>query len=89
MLFEEPTQGVDVGEKAEIYRQFSEASAAGSALVISSADVDELVAVCHRVLVLRHGHIAEELTGADLTVVNVTRASLATSNSDQTEGAGQ
>ena len=89
MLFEEPTQGVDVGAKAEIYRQFSEASAAGSALVISSADVDELVAVCHRVLVLRHGHIAEELTGADLTVVNVTRASLATSNSDQTEGAGQ
>ncbi len=89
MLFEEPTQGVDVGAKAEIYRQFSEASGAGSALVVSSADIDELVAVCDRILVLRHGRIVEELTGSNLTVAKVTRASLANSTSDQLEGAGR
>ncbi len=86
MLFEEPTQGVDVGAKAEIYRQFAEASASGSALVVSSADVDELVAVCHRVLVLRHGRIVEELTGRELTVANVTHASLVDSSEDLANG---
>lgn len=87
MLFEEPTQGVDVGAKAQIYRQFADASSAGSALVVSSADVDELVAVCHRVLVLRHGQVVEELSGSDVNVANVTRASLATETVDQLEDA--
>ena len=76
MLLEEPTQGVDVSAKAEIHRQLFEASRAGSALLISSADVDELIALCSRVLVMRGGRMVASLTGTDLTVASITRESL-------------
>jgi len=66
-LLDEPTQGVDVGAKAEIHRQLSAAAAAGKAVVISSSDVDELASLCSRVLVLRNGRIAATLEGTRLT----------------------
>jgi len=75
-LLDEPTQGVDVGTKGELHRQLLAAAAAGSAVVVSSSDLEELVALCHRVLVLRAGRVAAEFVSSSVTTANISRASL-------------
>ena len=76
LLLDEPTQGVDVGSKADIHGKILDAASAGAAVVVGSADVDELVALCHRVLVLKAGHLVADLKGQDLSVSAVSHASL-------------
>lgn len=63
LLMEEPTRGVDVGAKTEIYRIINELTAEGVAIVLVSSDLPELVAMSDRVLVMRAGRINAELTG--------------------------
>lgn len=76
LLLDEPTQGVDVGSKADIHRKILNAAAAGTAVMVSTADVDELIALCHRVLVLRSGRLVADLQGQNLSVNAATRALL-------------
>ena len=74
LLLDEPTQGVDVGAKAELHRQLLAAAEEGAGLVISTSDLDELAALSHRVLVLRDGRIvARHLAGTSLTVATIAR----------------
>jgi ribose transport system ATP-binding protein len=61
LMLDEPTQGVDVGAKVEIYSAIEQAAASGAAVLVSSADPEELALLCDRVLVLRRGAIAAEL----------------------------
>jgi ribose transport system ATP-binding protein len=75
LLLDEPTQGVDVGAKAELHRQIINAGAAGAIVVISSSDVEELATLCDRVLIMREGRVAEELTGDDVTEKQINRSS--------------
>jgi ribose transport system ATP-binding protein len=81
LLLDEPTQGVDVAAKAEIHHHVLTAAADGAAIVVASTDIDELVAICHRVLVLRHGRVAAELSGSRMTVAGVTAETLASEKS--------
>lgn len=67
LLLDEPTQGVDVGAKAAIYQQITDAASQGQGVIIASSDAEELVHLCHRVLVMRSGSVAAELTGHTLT----------------------
>jgi len=67
LLLDEPTQGVDVGAKASIYRQIRDAAAEGMAVLVASSDAEELVHLCDRVLVFRSGTVAIELRGNTLT----------------------
>jgi ribose transport system ATP-binding protein len=71
LLLDEPTQGVDIAAKADLHHQINRAAAEGAAVVVSSADLDELVALSHRVLVIRDGAPATELSGSELTVANI------------------
>jgi ribose transport system ATP-binding protein len=71
LLLDEPTQGVDVGAKAVIYRHLVKAAADGACVVIASSDSDELAAICHRVLVLQDGQLASELVGDAVTTKNI------------------
>jgi ribose transport system ATP-binding protein len=71
LVLDEPTQGVDVGAKATIHDLVVGAASAGTAVVVCSSDVEELVQVSTRVLVLRRGHVGAELTGSDLTVERI------------------
>ena len=66
LALDEPTQGVDVGAQATIYRLIDQVAKTGSGILISSSDGDELAAVCHRVLVLAHGRVIAELSGPDV-----------------------
>jgi ribose transport system ATP-binding protein len=63
-LLDEPTIGVDVGAKERIYALLRQAARDGAAVVMASSDLEELEAVCSRVLVLRDGQIACDVTGA-------------------------
>ncbi|TQM11895.1 ATP-binding cassette domain-containing protein [Pseudonocardia kunmingensis] len=60
-LVDEPTAGVDVAAKAEIYRHLGELAAGGAAVLVVSSDFEELIGLCDRILVVRDGVVAEEL----------------------------
>ncbi len=55
LLLDEPTRGIDVGAKDEIYQLIGHLSAAGSAIIVTSSEIPELLHMCHRILVLAHG----------------------------------
>ena len=76
-VFEDPTAGVDVGAKAEIYRLFDVALQAGAAIVVVSTDFEEVAKVCHRALVFDRGRVVAELAAADLSVENLLAAASA------------
>ncbi|ARJ07008.1 sugar ABC transporter ATP-binding protein [Cnuibacter physcomitrellae] len=63
LVLDEPTRGVDVGAKAEIYQIISELAAQGLAVVVASSELIEVLGLSHRVLVARDGSIAGELPG--------------------------
>jgi ribose transport system ATP-binding protein len=67
LLLHEPTQGVDVGARQQIFQLMREAAADGAAVVCMSTDYEQLAAVCDRVVVFGRGRVARELTGGDLT----------------------
>ncbi len=75
LLLDEPTRGVDVGAKAEIYRVIEELTAAGHAVILASSDLPEIERLADRVLVLRDGRLAGELArGA--TALDIMRLAL-------------
>jgi ribose transport system ATP-binding protein len=72
LLLDEPTQGVDVMSRRDIYDTVRETAAGGCAVVVASSDFLELCALCDRVVVLQHGAVAAELAGAELTPDHLT-----------------
>ena len=67
LLLNDPTRGIDVGTKQEIYALLRELAEAGAAILFYSTDYDELVGCCDRVLVMYDGAIRRELVGAGIT----------------------
>jgi len=67
LLVDEPTQGVDVGAKAALYSLVDRAAAEGAGVLVSSSDVNELMTLCDRILVIRHGVVAAELGRHEFT----------------------
>jgi ribose transport system ATP-binding protein len=67
LLLDQPTQGVDVRAREQIFAAIREAAASGTAVLCASADYEELAAICDRLLILARGEVVRELTGAQLT----------------------
>lgn len=76
LILDEPTQGVDVGAKAEIHRRIVDAARAGAGVLVCSTDTTELVRVCDRVLVMQRGGIGAELLGRDISEERIDRLCL-------------
>jgi ribose transport system ATP-binding protein len=67
ILLNDPTRGIDVGTKQEIYQLLRKLADSGAAIVLYSTDYDELIGCCDRVLVLYDGSIRRTLTGSEIT----------------------
>jgi len=76
LLLDEPTRGVDVGARSEIYRVIADLASNGIGIVMVSSELAELLGFCHRVLVMREGHIVDELDGATSTEEDVLRSAV-------------
>ncbi len=76
LVLDEPTRGIDVGAKEEIHVLIDTAATDGGAVLVASTDTDELVRLCHRVLVMRGGRVAAVLSDDDMTVEHIERAQL-------------
>jgi ABC-type sugar transport system ATPase subunit len=80
LLLNEPTRGVDVGAKAQLYGFISDLASKGIAVIVVSSEFEELVLVCDRVMILRAGRICGEVTGDELTLQNLLLMSLMEQN---------
>ncbi|ANZ41889.1 sugar ABC transporter ATP-binding protein [Lentzea guizhouensis] len=74
LLLDEPTRGIDVGAKAEVQALIDELAKEGLAVLLISSELDELLDGADRLVVLRDGHVAGELTGGELTCEHVLAA---------------
>lgn len=74
VVLEEPTMGVDVGAKAEIYALLRQAALEGLAVVVVTTDLEEVTLICHRALVFERGTVTSELSGTELTIANLIAA---------------
>jgi len=74
LILDEPTRGIDVGAHAEILRLIHELTAEGMSLLVISSELDELIAVSDRVIVVRDRRHVAELTGADVSTETIVRA---------------
>lgn len=77
LIAEDPTAGVDVGAKAEIYRLIARALELGLAVIVVSTDFEEVAHICHRALVFSRGAIVQELAGTALTTASLIHAASA------------
>jgi len=71
LMLDEPTKGVDVGAKFEIHEIIRRQAAAGLGCLVVSSDLPEVLALCHRVVVMREGRIQGELSGNGATEESV------------------
>jgi ribose transport system ATP-binding protein len=74
LIAEDPTAGVDVGAKAEIYRLLDEALKSGLCVVVVSTDFEEVARLCHRALIFSRGEIVCELSGKEITIERLIHA---------------
>jgi ribose transport system ATP-binding protein len=74
LILEDPTAGVDVGAKAEIYRLLADALATGLGVLLISTDFEEVTSICHRAYIFSAGKIVADLSGPDLSIANLLNA---------------
>ncbi|HUP56146.1 MAG TPA: sugar ABC transporter ATP-binding protein [Bdellovibrionota bacterium] len=74
LFLDEPTRGIDVGAKVEIYQWIQKLAAEGIAVMVASSEMPELLGVCHRLLVLREGHLSADLPAEAATQEDIMRA---------------
>lgn len=74
VLLDEPTQGIDVGARAEIYDILSALCTAGASVLCATSEFEQLEAIAHRVLVFDRGRVSAELEGGDVTKSNIAKA---------------
>jgi ribose transport system ATP-binding protein len=76
ILLNDPTRGIDVGTKQELYRLMRELADQGAAILFYSTDYEELIGCCDRVAIMYDGRIVRELEGDALNETNIIASSL-------------
>jgi ribose transport system ATP-binding protein len=77
-ILDEPTRGIDVGAKVEVYRLINELADRGAGLLLISSELEELIGLCDRILVLRQGEIVDELCRGQFDPERILRSALGT-----------
>ena len=83
LIADEPTRGVDVGSKRAIYDLLVDMASQGMGVVVISSEIEEVLGLAHRVVVMRHGRVVTELTGEDMNEQSVLAAAFAETASTQ------
>lgn len=78
-LFDEPTRGIDVGAKAEIYDLIERLAKEGKAVLFVSSELPEVIRLADRVLVMREGRISATLEPAEINEANIARHAIPSS----------
>ncbi len=73
LIFDEPTRGIDVGAKSEIYRLLNELAQQGKAIIMISSELPEILRMSHRIIVMCEGRITGELSSAEATQEKIMR----------------
>ena len=77
LIVDEPTRGVDVGAKRALYDVLSEFAKAGHGVLVVSSELEEVLGVAHRVLVMRSGHLVAEFDSSQMTQQSILQAAFA------------
>ena len=83
LMIEEPTRGVDVGAKAEIYRLLRGFADAGGSILMTSSELTEHLGLCDRILVVREGAIVAEIPGEGATEESIMRHALMSHSAEE------
>jgi ribose transport system ATP-binding protein len=83
LLLDEPTRGVDIPTKAELYRVIADLATAGLGVVVVSSELEELVGICTRILVMREGEIVAEVEGERASERELLRHAVAPTDSSE------
>ena len=78
LIADEPTRGIDVGAKRDIYDVLVRLAADGMAILLISNEVEEILGLAHRVVVMRAGRLVAELAGPDMTEEAIVSAAFGT-----------
>ncbi len=89
LVADEPTQGVDVGARAEIYRILREVTARGVPVVVASSDAQELEGLCDRVVVMSRGQVVAALEGDEVTEERIVHAAVSSTTHTAEQSAGR
>jgi ribose transport system ATP-binding protein len=73
VIIDEPTRGIDIGTKQQIYEFIVRLAAAGKSIIVVSSEMAEVIGLCHRVVVMRLGRIMGELDGEAITEEAIVR----------------
>lgn len=73
-IFDEPTRGIDVGAKVEVYRLMNQLVGNGAIVLMISSDLPEILGMCNRILVMNEGRITADLPGKEATQENIMKA---------------
>ncbi|MGO9420548.1 ABC transporter permease subunit, partial [Roseiarcus sp.] len=88
IVADEPTQGVDVGARAEIYRILREITDSGKPVIVKCSDATELEGLCDKVIVLSRGRVVETLNGADVAEAKIVSAAVSAEHHADSGGVG-
>ena len=76
IILDEPTRGIDIGAKAEIYKIIAQLTAQGATVIMISSELEEILGLCDRVIVLYHGKITAEFERAAFSQENIIKAAM-------------
>ncbi|MEX6505211.1 sugar ABC transporter ATP-binding protein [Jiella sp. M17.18] len=76
VILDEPTRGIDIGTKQQIYAFIHELAREGRAVIVISSEMSEVIGLCDRVIVMRSGRLAGEISGAEITEEAIVRRAM-------------
>lgn len=76
LLLDEPTRGIDVGAKFEIYSHMTQLAKKGMAILMISSELPELIGMCDRIYVMCRGHLSGEVNGVEMTQTTIMKLAI-------------
>mgnify|MGYP001288587309 FL=1 len=89
VILDEPTRGIDIGTKQQIYAFINELAREGRSVIVISSEMTEVIGLCDRVIVMRSGRIAGEVSGAEITEEAIVRRAMGLEARQGTEMTGE